>query len=193
MSTQNLLNDIHYIVPGLIIVFLRAQFLTGRRVPHSEAILTYIIISVIYLALVQFLDGIINNDSDFFLLLTYFVIPVPLGILLGICAQKDLFRRFARFVKLKPVNVIPSAWDWKVSMMKENREGEYVVVTLKDDKTLVGYCGFDSFIPSDGINKERDLYLDKLFHLEDNDMKPLEQSILIMSGEIKTIEFFPGK
>jgi hypothetical protein len=42
-----------YIVPGLIIVYIRAQFLTGRLGPHKDALLSYFTLSVIYLALVE--------------------------------------------------------------------------------------------------------------------------------------------
>ena len=39
-----------YIVPGLIILYVRAQFLTGRIGPHKDALLSYFRLSIIYLA-----------------------------------------------------------------------------------------------------------------------------------------------
>jgi len=39
-----------YLVPGLIIIYVRAQFLTGRLLPHKDAVPSYFTLSVIYLA-----------------------------------------------------------------------------------------------------------------------------------------------
>ncbi|MCX8505556.1 MAG: hypothetical protein ORN98_02950, partial [Alphaproteobacteria bacterium] len=45
---KNLFIIIQFVVPGLIILFLRIQFTTGRMPKPSEAALTYVVLSLIY-------------------------------------------------------------------------------------------------------------------------------------------------
>jgi hypothetical protein len=51
-SVDNVYLVLGFLVPGLIIIFVRAQFTTGRIPPHKEALLTYLTLSVIYYAFV---------------------------------------------------------------------------------------------------------------------------------------------
>jgi len=50
-SLEQLSVILGYIVPGLIILYVRAQFLTGRIGPHKDALLSYFTLSIIYLAM----------------------------------------------------------------------------------------------------------------------------------------------
>jgi hypothetical protein len=56
-SIEQLSLILGYIVPGLIILYVRAQFLTGRIGPHKDALLSYFTLSVIYLAFMNAVVG----------------------------------------------------------------------------------------------------------------------------------------
>ena len=193
LSIDNIYLILGFIVPGLIAVFVRAQFLTGRSPPHSEAILSYFIISVVYYALALPIIDVIGEleDAGFWKVLAWlaviFVGPAMLGVALGLNAQKGLVRRLANRFGMHPVHVMPTAWDWKFSSAGEH----WVLVTLKDDTKFAGFCGVGSFMSSDP--NERDIYIEKVFDLDaDNKWKDCgPKSALIAAGEIRTIEFWP--
>lgn len=181
-----------FLVPGLIASFIRAQFITGRMPSHTEAALSYLTLSIIYYALAfPFVEYSVSIEGPaywkigaWFLLV--FVGPAVFGFLLGLWAQKELGRRLLRRLQLNPVHVMPTAWDWKFSNATES----WVLVVLKDDTQLAGLYGSDSFASSDP--EERDLYIEKVYEIDDkNDWKPRDNGVLITSGEIRSIEFWP--
>lgn len=50
-----------FLVPGLIILFVRSQFITGRMPPHNEAILSYLVMTLVYYALAfPFLEYVLS-------------------------------------------------------------------------------------------------------------------------------------
>ena len=157
-----------FIVPGLIVLFVRSQFVTGRRPSHPNAILSYLTVSVVYYALilpvVAFLRSI--TGPSYGKAMAWFAVvflgPVVLGVLLGIGIQNDLLRGFLRRCGLNPVHVMPTAWDWKFG----NMDNEWVLVTLKDGTRFAGFCGAQSFISSDPA--ERDIYVQWIYDIDDN-------------------------
>ena len=198
MPDMNLFDNPYMIVgllvPGLIVLFVRSQFLTGRRPSHSAALLSYLTISVIYYALalplVHFVLSIDEPGNSKLLLVWFaliFVGPALLGLLLGVNIQKDLFRRVLQYCGLNPIHVIPTAWDWKFGNMTD----EWVLVTLKDGTRFAGFCGGKSFMSSDP--NERDLYIQWIYDIDDqNNWTPRgDNSVLIAAGEVQTIEFWP--
>ena len=62
-SLEQLSIILGYIVPGLIVLYVRAQFLTGRIGPHKDALLSYFTLSVIYLAIMN-ADASLITGSD---------------------------------------------------------------------------------------------------------------------------------
>ena len=182
------------LVPGLIVLSVRSQFLTGRRPSHSAALLSYLTVSVIYYALVfPFVDFILSLQEPYssYVLLTWFALifvgPALLGLLLGVNIQKDLFRRVLQYCGLNPIHVIPTAWDWKFGNMTE----QWVLVTLKDGTRFAGFCGDESFMSSDP--GERDIYIQWTYDIDDqnNWSSRGENGVLIAAGEVQTIEFWP--
>ena len=156
------------LVPGLIVLSVRSQFLTGRRPSHSAALLSYLTVSVIYYALtLPFVDFILSfqEPGNSKVLLTWFALifigPALLGLLLGVNIQKDLFRRVLQYCGLNPIHVIPTAWDWKFGNMTE----QWVLVTLKDGTRFAGFCGDESFMSSDP--SERDIYIQWTYDIDD--------------------------
>lgn len=181
------------LVPGLIILFVRSQFVTDRRPSHAAVLLNYLTVSLVYYAIAfPFLDVgrlLYEHKSDDALFWFAFIFggPVLLGLVLGINVQKNLLLRFLKWVGLNPVHAIPTAWDWKFGNMGE----QWVLVTLKDDTRFVGFCGQGSFISSDPT--ERDIYIEQVYDIDDEDnwSWPGQKSILVAPGEVRTIEFWP--
>ena len=182
-----------FLVPGLIVLFVRSQFVTGRRPSHSAALLSYLTVSVIYYALaLPFVDFVLSMRApDYCKVLAWFTLifigPAALGLVLGINAQAGLFRRVLQFCRLNPVHVMPTAWDWKFGGMTH----QWVLVTLKDGTRFAGFCGSGSFMSSDPA--ERDIYIQWIYDIDKNNKWSSrgENGVLISAGEVQTIEFWP--
>ena len=120
-----------------------------------------------------------------------FVIPLVVGFALATIqnAQIGNWARsaLARF-GLSPVHPIPTAWDWKFS----DGNKQWVLVTLTDGSQVAGYWGSESFVSSDPT--ERDIYIQKIYALDPatgNWKEAGDSGILIASGQVQTIEFWP--
>ncbi len=183
-----------FLVPGLVVLFVRSQFVTGRRPPHSASVLSYLTISVIYYALaLPLLHLALSARGDWQAPVAWFSLilvgPAGLGLLLGLNVQKDWLRRLLQRWHLNVVHPIPTAWDWKFG-----RSGyEWVLVTLKDGTRFGGFCGPESFMSSDP--KERDIYVQWVYEIDDKGQWSArdERGLLIAAGEVRTIEFWSDK
>ena len=78
-SLEQLSLVLGYVVPGLIIIYVRAQFLTGRLLPHKDAILSYFTLSVIYLAIVEAITSLITGSWSPLFQQTPYWLPIMLG------------------------------------------------------------------------------------------------------------------
>ena len=162
LNVDNLSLVLTFIVPGLLILSIRAQFLTGRRPSHSASLLSYLAVSALYYALVVplillFIDPSHLAKATWEVIWVFFVGPVLFGLLLGIERQRDGLYKLLRLCRLNPVHSMPTAWDWKFSKI---RHVEWVLVTLKNGKRFAGRCDCQSFASSDPT--ERDIYLTSL-------------------------------
>ena len=193
-SPENIQTVLTFIVPGLIVLFVRGQFLTGRNHKHTDAILSYFTISAIYFALIFPLVAKWSEAEKMSPLLSHaiwsslvFFGPAVLGLALGVNARKDYLRRLLRWCGLNPVHPIAPAWDWKFG----DTRASYVRVVLKGGETIVGFLGEDSISSSD--QNERDLYLEKIYDLqEDGEWKDVGNlGLLVKADEIRFIEFMP--
>lgn len=189
---ENIYLALLFFVPGLVVLFVRSQFVTGAKFPHSTAWLPYLAISVIYYALAFPLIGFVVaiDEPIYGKILAWFSLvfagPAVLGLVLGINIQKDFFHRLLRRCGLKPVHVIPTAWDWTFGMNEQ-----WVLITLKDGTRFAGLCGSESFMSSDPT--ERDIYIQQVYDVDDDNnwSSSGEKALLIIAGEIRTIEFWP--
>lgn len=204
---ENILFILFFIVPGLIISFIRSLFIKNRIPTNSEKILYYFTISMIYHALVWIFfiiifPNILNFASSETLIqwiranticiaIIFFVfvffIPVIFGFLLGLNIQNEWIYTLLRHCKINLVHPISTAWDWKFSTMQE----QWILVTLKDGTKYAGYCDSESsFFSSEPM--ERDIYIKYIYELDDkNQWEPIpDKSVLIVGGEVKTIEFW---
>ncbi len=193
MYLENIYLILLFFVPGLVVLFVRSQFVTGAKFPQSAALLPYLAISVIYYAIAfPLIDFVVAIDEPIYAkILAWFSLvfagPAVLGLVLGINIQKDLFRRLLQRCGLNPVHVIPTAWDWKFGNMTE----QWVLVTLKDGTRFAGFCGSASFMSSDPA--ERDIYIQQVYDVDDDNnwSSSGEKALLITADEVRTIEFWP--
>lgn len=191
-SIENVQLVVWFVVPGLVALYCRAQFLTGRVPLTAEAILPYLSLSLICFALGVPIQQYVlpGKDSPFYLLGTLvviFAIPALLGSMLGLSAQKGWTRRSLSYFGLTVVHEVPSAWDWKFS---GTRSPEWVFIVLKNGTKFAGFFGKNSFASSDG--KDRDLYIQETYDVDENNRwTPRESGTLFVADEISTIEFFP--
>ncbi|AHD02875.1 DUF6338 family protein [Leisingera methylohalidivorans] len=188
---------LYLVVPGLITTYLRAQFLTGRMQKHTDAILAYLTISLIYWASIM-LTGLTLKQiiSDpIFSLLAIFVGPGLFGLILGVSAGTDFLRRFLlkswifQRLKLNLVHPTPTAWDWKF----QRGETHFLLITTSEGLKIRGEYGSNSFASNDPT--ERDLFIEQLYEFQEEGgpWKKAEagKGILIRPSEIKYIEFYP--
>lgn len=182
-----------FIVPGFVVLFVRSQFVTGRNLSHSAALLTYLTVSVVYYALVLPVVDLVPliQQLSYGKVLAWFTLilvgPAILGLLLGVNIQTDAFRRFLQWCRLNPSHAIPTAWEWKFRGMSE----QWVLVTLKNGTRFAGFCGSGSFMSSDPV--ERDIYIERVYDIDDDNrwIPRGEKGLLVAAGEVQTIEFWP--
>jgi hypothetical protein len=193
-SIEQLSLILGYLVPGLIIVYLRAQFLTGRIGPHKDALLAYFTLSVIYLTIVNAVTTLITGNPAPFTAQTPYWLPILLGgsvvfgLLVGANAKWGITRRFLGKFGLNLPHVMTNAWDYRFSQFEET----LVTVTLKDGSRVSGWCGPRSFAGSDP--QCRDLYIEQVYDVDEAGtwhLKTDGKGIYISAGDIRLIEFIP--
>lgn len=194
------LDNVHlilaFIVPGLVALYCRAQFLTGRMPAQVDAVLPCLALSFVYYALVfPVVEHMPSRGPAWFAALAWFALvfagPALFGAVLGIATQKGwgrrLLHRVLRRLSLNVVHQMPTAWDWKLCSVT----GEWVIVELKDGTKYFGWFGGNSFAASDGRNG--DIYIQEIFDVADDTNKWTTRgsAVLIAAGEIRSIEFIP--
>jgi hypothetical protein len=191
-DVSNLQLVIAFVLPGFIASYIRSQFLHGRWPRPSEALLVYLTLSALYLAIVTPLVGLAaktSPDSIVGLLAWFglvFVGPVVLGVALGLGARASIVHRVAHRLGLQTVHPMPTAWDYRFSGGKPG----HLLVRLKDGTKFAGYCSDRSFTSSDPL--ERDILIEQIYEIGDDNKWVIQpgKSALVAGGEISTIEFF---
>jgi hypothetical protein len=184
-----------FVVPGLVALFVRSKFITGRTPSPSENVLSFVVLSLVYYSFtILFVEKAFSVQEPWVAragiwVLLILVGPALFGFVLGVAAQKEWADWFAEKVGLTVVHVIPAAWDWRFS--KVPRGGMFVMVTLTSDQKVAGFFGSNSFASSD--KGERDLYIEEEYAVTDEggwEPRPERVGILIPLREIKHIEFW---
>lgn len=180
------------VVPGLIIAWIRSQFLTGRITSHSAALTYYVAVSFVYNAftypvIFHFAKQDQPNICVWFLITI--IAPVTIGFLLGLEAQnKWIYNRLRKF-NFNIIHPTETSWDYKFNKVAEGY-GEHVIITLKNGKRVAGFFDENSFASSD-LNK-RDLYIANTYKI-DKDTKKwtlLDRTgVLIDMEQISKVEF----
>jgi hypothetical protein len=195
-SVESVYLVLGFIVPGMIITLVRAQFFTGRVRTLSENVVTYIALTVLYYGVaapvVEYVLSIHEpgRAKIFAWLGLIILLPAAIGFAFGILGQNDFFRQILQYFRINPVHATPSAWDYAFARL---RGDHFVMVTLSDGSTVGGVYGSHSFASSDPT--ERDLLLQEIYDVDGNSWKkrPEQQAILIPSKEIKHVQIWNPK
>ncbi len=181
------------VVPGLIITWIRSQFLAGRVASHSTTLLFYLAVSFIYNAFAYpfircFMPGLMPdfqfNIYAWFVIII--VIPAFLGFFLGCEARNVWIYKLLRFFRLNPIHPIETTWDWKFRNITDG--GEWIVVTLKTGTKIGGWFGEKSFYSTS--SNERDLYIERIYNIKEDLWEPMDTGVLIFAREIRDVQFF---
>lgn len=189
---SNLYLVLAFLVPGLIIAFVRSQFLTGRLRTVQDNAVAYLALSVLYYGVafpaVEYVLSIREpgwQKAGAWIGLI-FLGPALVGLLLGLAAAGDLGRRILARFGLNPVHPSPTAWDY---VFAGRRGSAYVIVTLEGGATVAGLLGPDSFASSDPA--ERDLLIEEILDVDDEGRwttRSERVAILIPAKQIKYVE-----
>lgn len=181
-----------FIVPGFVLSATRNQFINGQERQGGEQLIRFLTYSAINYAFfsVPIYFALEGNASSGFKaavwLAAILIGPAILGIISGFATQRGWIRWVFHRCGLHPVHVVPTAWDYQFGKPNDC----WVLVVLKDGTRFAGYYGLQSFASSD--QKERDLYIENVFDLDDNDKWiPTNKSVFLVGGEIRSIEFWP--
>lgn len=187
-----------FIVPGIIALFVRAKFITGRSPSKAENFLTFLVLSLIYYSFtILFIEQAFAAREPWILRAAIWIAlvlvgPAAFGLTLGIAAQKEWAHRIVDYFDLSIVHVIPTAWDWRFSKMP--RDGLFAMVTLTNGDRVAGLFGTQSFASSD--TDERDLYIEEEWIVSKSgkwEPRPEKVGILIPAREIRYVEFWQPK
>lgn len=194
-GSENLQLILLFIVPGLIALFVRSKFITGRSPSPTENVLIFLVLSLVYYSLtIIFIEKALSVQEPWLAraliwILLILVGPAVFGFLLGVAAQKEWGNWLANKVDLSIVHVIPAAWDWRFS--KVPRGGMFIMVTLTSDEKVTGLFGSNSFASSD--TDERDLYIEEEYTVTEEgkwEVRPEKVGVFIPANQIKYIEFW---
>jgi Family of unknown function (DUF6338) len=184
-----------FVVPGIITLFVRSRFITGRTPSIKENVFAFFVLSLIYYSFtILFIEQALAVREPWLLRAAIWIAlvligPAVFGLILGIAAQKEWIHRVADNFDLSIVHVIPTAWDWRFCKMP--RDGLFVMVTLTNGATVAGHFGSMSFASSD--TGERDLYIQEEYTITADDRweaRPEKVGILIPAREIRHVEFW---
>jgi hypothetical protein len=194
-GAENLYLILVFVVPGVVALFVRSKFITGRSPSPTENLLAFLVLSLVYYSFTIFFIEVALSVREPWLarvsiwILLILVGPAAFGLVLGIAAQREWGSWFTKKLDLNIVHVIPAAWDWRFS--KVPRGGMFIMVTLTNGDRVAGFFGNNSFASSDA--KERDLYIEEEYTVTEEgewETRPEKVGILIPVKEISYIEFW---
>lgn len=196
ISDPNIIyNFLLFAAPGLVSLYVRSQFITGRMPILSEGIIAYVTLSLIYQAAIfPIVSQLISNGqgtrSNFFSIywiLIIFIIPASIGAILGLNVKLGWTKKLLCNLKINTVHPVDTAWDWHFGTCTAC----WVMISLKDGTKWAGYAGGNSFMSSSP--SERDIFIEKVYDVSDETdvWTPRVSSVWISHQEIQTIEFWP--
>ncbi len=185
---------ISFLVPGFVMNSVISAFQPQKELEEKSTLLKYLTLSSINYALCSWLIFIISQKefidqypkwTAFFWFAIVFVSPVIVGALIGISKQREWVRRLLQKIGISTTHSITSAWDYIFS----RAEPEWILVTLKDDSTIAGWFGSESFAASKADGK--DLYIQEIYKINEGTWQKLERKsgIWVEAERIKHVEF----
>lgn len=183
-----------FLLPGFIITELIDSIVPPKSFRKVKYIFSCIIYSIINLALWIWLDVIIiekfkSKTVPFYIVLSSsnIVTSIITGSIIGLIKHFELPRKLFGLFKIKMNHPVPTAWDYFFNKKEEC----FVTIRLKSGYMVSGKFFSNSFASSDA--EERDLYLEKIYDVDDANVWneiPRGKGMYISKDEIETIEFF---
>jgi len=193
-SFEAVIYTIYFILPGFIIAKIISLFCPNEEKSEGEKLLTYLGYSILNLVIwfgLYYLVSIKLPDKTpgYWLWLVIITLggSILTGLVLGIFKQKELLQKLISVVQPTTKNPIPTAWDYTFSTMIE---GSYIKVCLEDG-TMIRGAFYDLSLASSDI-KDRDLYIEKVYLLDENNNwvpDKNNEGVWISSKGIKWISF----
>lgn len=182
-----------FLLPGFIIKSVTDALVSPVKYNDKKYFLSYLFYSIVNCAVwswAYFLINKINKEHPtiYWILLLAITVTgaVLLAVFIGAVKQKGVIERLFAKMKINKIHPVPTAWDYYFSKQEES----WIIVTLKNGKTIYGKFSDNSFASSDP--EERDIYIEKTYTVSE-DMTWIEdeksKGILVSKDEIETIEF----
>ena len=151
-----------YLLAGLIIIWIRSNYLVAKRPPLTEMVAEAVIFSLLnqllFLTLSALLPAIpLPARSAFFI--EVLVQPVALGLFLGVSLARGWFD--AAFRRLS-IPVQPVSHAYAFAFAAQDAES-FVILTYSDGTEIFGYFGDNSFTAK-GVDHS-DIYLERLYEV----------------------------
>ena len=182
-----------FLLPGFIIKSIMDTLVPPVKHNDTKYFFSCLLYSVVNCAVWSWAYLLLNKISEehptiywISLLATTVVGATLLAILIGVVKQKGFIEWLFAKMRVNKNHSVPTAWDYYFSKQEES----WIIVSLKNGKTIYGKFSEHSFASSD--TEERDLYIEKTYNIKE-DMTWVEddksKGILVAKDEIETIEF----
>jgi hypothetical protein len=182
------------LVPGLLILGIRARFREGAVPDLKEKVVSYAVASTVYYAVVGPVFHVARGvalapwawDA-----LHYFVVPCIVAALVVLFDQTEYLYRLADKAGVRLAHHIPAAWDYAFSRLDR---GTFVWIKLNSGTEYAGKMGRSSFASSS--TSERDLYLEEVWETHGvgepwTRLEPV-RGVLLCGKDIQRVEIFRG-
>ena len=184
-----------FIVPGFVYFSVKGLFFPNDTAKPHTLFLKFLSVSCLnyggwswLIYLIHTSDSITNHAWLVAMIWggIIFLSPAIAGIVIGILSLKEIPRMIAHRFGINLIHSIQTAWDFKF-----HKTGPvWVVLTLKDGRTIAGLYGPHSFASE---SEDRGIYLEKTYTLGENGAawEPVDQSagVLVSGDQIAVIEF----
>ena len=182
-----------FLLPGFIVKSVMDTLVPPPKHNDSKYFFSCLLYSIVNCAIWSWAYLLLNKISEehptiyWISLLAITVVGATLlAIFIGVVKQQGFIERLLAKIKVNKIHPVPTAWDYYFSKQEES----WIIVTLKNGKTIYGKFSEHSFASSDA--EERDLYIEKTYNIK-KDMTWVEDDksngILVAKDEIETIEF----
>ena len=190
-----------FVVPGFIMISTLNSVLPRRRATGGELFVYCLTASAYNFALwfwlIYWMIESGTSESNPFLmgiLLTVVTLisPIAAGLLIANFSQRKVPARVLSTLGFHPLHPTPTAWDYQFHrMIRPERVPSWAIITLKNDRTVCGRWGKDSFASSDPGN--RDIYLESVWRIDEMGKwteVPQSDGIIVPCDQIAHIEFW---
>lgn len=180
-----------FILPGFIMRAVIDAITPSGRTSDSKYYLSCLAYSIVNCAVWSWIYKILNDKVYGKLYWIEIVLVTIIGAVIvatfiGIIKQSGIIKKLLNKVKINISNPIPTSWDYFFSKQKSN----WIVVTLVNGKSVMGFYSFESFASSDP--EERDIFIEEVYDVNDEYKwikNEKSKGILISKDQISTIEF----